>query len=92
MAGDTYICGECKETFTSMEDFSRHKYLEHGLRFQLQKSFKKKPNIFYPMLVKVPRWQKVKVKEEKKPRMTFTKQLINEGKAEKGILWFAVGL
>ena len=86
MAGDTHICGECQEKFTSMEDFARHKYSEHGLRFHLQKSFKKKPHIFYPMLVKVHGWQKVKVKKEKKTRMTFTKRLINEGKTEKGTL------
>ena len=71
-AEDTHTCGQCQESFTVMEQFARHKYVEHGLRFTLSKSFTEKPRIFYPDLVPY----KKGVTKEAKSRMTFNRQLL----------------
>ena len=49
---DTFVCAACDVTLTSLEDYARHKYTVHNLRFQLTKSFSTKPCVFYPVLVK----------------------------------------
>ncbi|XP_072029222.1 uncharacterized protein [Amphiura filiformis] len=75
---DTHTCGQCQETFTVMEQFARHKYVEHSLRFTLSKAVTEKPHVFYPELVPHKRMPPV-LKKEIKKRKTFNKQLVDMG-------------